>query len=63
MTGLNDVVWFGSWLLTLLFQGIVTMTPTVMNSMIHMDMSEVIRIIISNGMILYALTRKTEGSK
>ena len=26
---------------TFLFQGIVTMTPTVMNSMIHMDMSEV----------------------
>ena len=48
---------------TFLFQGIVTMTPTVMNSMIHMDMSEVIRIIVSNGMILYALTRKTEGGK
>lgn len=48
---------------TFLFQGIVTMTPTVMNSMIHMDMSEVIRIIVSNGMILYALTRKTEASK
>ena len=48
---------------TFLFQGIVTMTPTVMNSMIHMDMSEVIRIVVSNGMILYALTRKTEGSK
>lgn len=48
---------------TFLFQGIVTMTPTVMNSVIHMDMSEVIRIIVSNGMILYALTRKTEGSK
>ena len=48
---------------TFLFQGIVTMTPTVMNSAIHMDMSEVIRIIASNGMILYALTRKTEGSK
>ena len=45
---------------TFLFQGIVTMTPTVMNSMIHMDMSEVIRVIVSNGMILYALTRKTE---
>ena len=30
---------------TILFQGIVTMTPTVMNNMIHMDMSEVIRII------------------
>ena len=48
---------------TFLFQGLVTMTPTVMNSMIHMDMSEVIRIIVSNGMILYALTRKMEGSK
>ena len=48
---------------TILFQGIVTMTPTVMNNMIHMDMSEVIRIIVSNGMILYALTRKTEGSR
>ncbi len=45
---------------TFLFQGIVTMTPTVMNNAIHMDMSEVIRIIASNGMILYALTRKTE---
>jgi len=48
---------------TFLFQGIVTMTPTVMNSIIHMDMSEVIRIIVSNGMILYALTRKTEASR
>ena len=48
---------------TILFQGIVTMTPTVMNNMIHMDMSEIIRIIVSQGMILYALTRKTEGSK
>ena len=46
---------------TFLFQGMVTMTPTVMNSAIHMDMSEVIRIIVSEGMILYALTRKTEG--
>ena len=48
---------------TFLFQCIVTMTPTVMNNAIHMDMSEVIRIIVSNGMILYALTRKTEGTK
>ena len=48
---------------TFLFQGLVTMTPTVMNSMIHMDMSEVIRVIVSNGMIVYALTRKTEGGK
>ena len=48
---------------TFLYQGLVTMTPTVMNSMIHMDMSEVIRVIVSNGMIVYALTRKTEGGK
>ena len=39
------------------------MTPTVMNNMIYMDMSEIIRIIASNGMILYALTRKTEGAR
>jgi simple sugar transport system permease protein len=48
---------------TFLFQGIVTMTPTVMNSMIHMDMSEVIRMVVSNGMILYALTRKMGRSR
>ena len=48
---------------TILFQGILTMTPTVLTAMIHMDMSEVIRQIVSNGMILYALTRKTEGSR
>ncbi|MCR5791450.1 MAG: ABC transporter permease [Lachnospiraceae bacterium] len=48
---------------TFLFQGIVTMTPTVMNNMVHMDMSEVVRIIVSQGMILYALTRKTEATR
>ncbi|MTI60929.1 MAG: ABC transporter permease [Firmicutes bacterium] len=42
----------------LLFQGILTMTPSVMNNIIKSDMSETIRIIISNGMIVYALTRK-----
>ncbi|MBL6989867.1 MAG: ABC transporter permease [Bacteriovoracaceae bacterium] len=42
---------------TFLFQGILTMTPSVMNSLIHTDMSEVIRIIVSNGMIIYAMTR------
>ena len=46
---------------TILFQGIVTMTPTVMNNAIHMDISEVLRMVVSNGMILYALTRKTEA--
>lgn len=42
----------------LLFQGILTMTPSVINNLIKSDMSETIRIIISNGMIVYALTRR-----
>lgn len=46
-----------------LFQGILTMTPSVMNSLIQTDMSEVIRIIVSNGMIIYALTRVKKGAK
>ncbi len=48
---------------TLLFQGILTMTPSVINSVLKTDMSEVLRIVLSNGMILYALTRKTKVSK
>ncbi len=43
---------------TFLFQGILTMTPSVINSAIQMDVSEVLRIVVSNGMIVYALTRK-----
>lgn len=43
---------------TFLFQGILTMTPSVINSAINIDVSEIIRIIVSNGMIVYALTRK-----
>lgn len=46
-----------------LFQGILTMTPSVMNNLIKSDMSEVIRIIVSNGMIVYALTRRTKVKK
>jgi len=43
---------------TFLFQGIVTMTPSVINSVMKADVSDVIRVIVSNGMILYALTRR-----
>ncbi|MGE5551931.1 MAG: ABC transporter permease subunit [Bacteroidota bacterium] len=43
----------------ILFQGILTMTPSVITTLIHSDMSETIRIIVSNGMIVYALTRAT----
>lgn len=46
---------------TILFQGILTMTPSVINNIVQTDMSEVIRIVVSNGMILYALTRTTRG--
>ena len=46
---------------TILFQGVITMTPIVISGVIKTDMSETIRVIISNGMILYALTRKVGG--
>ena len=46
---------------TILFQSVVTLTPTVLTAMIHMDVSEVVRIIVSNGMIVYALTRAIKG--
>ena len=46
---------------TILYQSVVTLTPTVMTAMIHMDVSEVVRIIVSNGMIVYALTRVLKG--
>ena len=48
---------------TILFQGMVTMTPTVMNGLINLDISEVLRVVVSNGMILYALTRKPEVTR
>ena len=48
---------------TFLFQGILTMTPSVMNSLIETDMSEVMRIIVSNGMIIYAMTRVVKAKK
>lgn len=45
---------------TILFQGLLTLTPSVINTLIQVDISDVIRIIVSNGMIIYALTRKGE---
>jgi simple sugar transport system permease protein len=48
---------------TFLFQSILAMTPSVINNILRTDMSEVIRILISNGMIIYALTRKTKAAK
>ena len=48
---------------TLLFQAITTTTPSIINSLINLDISDVIRIVVSNGVILFALTRKIEGPK
>jgi simple sugar transport system permease protein len=48
---------------TFLFQSILAMTPSVINNILQTDMSEVIRILISNGMIIYALTRRTRTAK
>lgn len=45
---------------TILFQGILTMTPSIINSAIQLNVSEIIRIIVSNGMIIYALTRRNK---
>ena len=46
-----------------LYQGILIMTPLIFNTVLKLDMSDVIRIIVSQGMILYALTRKTKVLK
>ena len=43
---------------TILFQGLLTMTPTVINQAIKLDVAEVIRVIVTNGLIIFALTRK-----
>jgi simple sugar transport system permease protein len=48
---------------TVLFQGILTMTPSVINGLLKTDIAEVIRILVSNGMILYALTRKAKETR
>jgi simple sugar transport system permease protein len=46
-----------------LYQGILAMTPAIFNSVLKVDMSDVIRVVVSNGMILYALTRTMKVAK
>lgn len=46
---------------TLLFQTLLAITVPVTQSVISGDISEIIRIIVSNGMVLYALTRGRGG--
>jgi simple sugar transport system permease protein len=45
---------------TVLFQSILTVALPVTSQVIQGDISETARLIIQNGMILYALTRKTD---
>lgn len=47
----------------ILYQAIISIVPSVLNGLIALDISDVIRTIVSNGVILYALTRKTEEGK
>ncbi|MEA5016321.1 MAG: ABC transporter permease [Candidatus Limiplasma sp.] len=44
---------------TILFQGILTMTPTVINGAIQVDISEVLRPVITYSLVVIALTRGT----
>ena len=48
---------------TILYQAIVTTTPNVINSLIALDISDVLRTVISNGVILFALTRNNSEKK
>jgi simple sugar transport system permease protein len=58
--GVNKASLSNVFIGVLLYQGILIMTPLIFNSLLKLDMSDVIRIIVSQGMILYALTRKTK---
>lgn len=61
--GVNKATLANVFIGAALYQGILTMTPAIFNAVLKVDMSDVIRIIVSNGMILYALTRKTKVAK
>lgn len=61
--GVNKATLTNVFIGVALYQGILTMTPIIFNAVLKIDMSDVIRIIVSNGMILYALTRKTKVLK
>lgn len=47
----------------ILYQAIISIVPSVLNGLIALDISDVIRTIVSNGVILYALTRNIEEGK
>ena|GEM_PF-138062 len=58
--GVNKVSLANVFIGVALYQGILVMTPLIFNALLKSDMSDVIRIIVANGMILYALTHRTK---
>lgn len=48
---------------TFLFNGLLVAALPVANEVVPGDISEVVRVIISNGIILYALSRKEQGGQ
>ena len=48
---------------TFLFNSLLVVTPAVANRIIESEIAEIMRLIISNGIILYALTRKAPGGE
>lgn len=48
---------------TFLFNGLLVVALPVANEVVPGDVSEVVRVIISNGIILYALSRKEQGGQ
>jgi len=49
---------------TLLFQGLLTTVPPVFNDLLQgEDMTDAVRMVIQNGIILYALTKMVGGAK
>jgi len=48
---------------TFLFNSLMVVTPAVANRIVESEIAEIMRMIISNGIILYALTRKAPGGE
>ena len=46
-----------------LFNSLLVVAPPVANRIIESEIAEILRLIISNGIILYALTRKSQGGE
>jgi len=46
-----------------LFNSLLVVAPPVANRLIESEIAEILRLIISNGIILYALTRKSQGGE